>query len=300
MSGLSSRAVLSSAAQTLIIYLYLLDSDHVNQLVIATYTVSTFLEMWKVVKVLAIMSAANARRKATTQKKAPKQRPPTPPALEDEQPVVLADVGGSAVEQEQQQPPPRRPDSRADGDENNSASSSSAAESNLMSVRRRRRRDASNARRIELATDRFDQAATHVLYVGLAPLIGGWALYALIHYPHTSWYSWVVSSLADAIYLFGFIAMTPQLFINYKLKSVAHMPWRVMTYKFFNTFVDDAFAILVSMPMHHKIACLRDDAVFVVFLIQRYLYPVDKRRANEYGIAYEAEDELGSAHEHQD
>ena len=76
MSGLSSRAVLSSAAQTLIIYLYLLDSDHVNQLVIATYTVSTFLEMWKVVKVLAIMSAANARRKATTQKKAPK-RPPT-------------------------------------------------------------------------------------------------------------------------------------------------------------------------------------------------------------------------------
>ena len=169
-----------------------------------------------------------------------------------------------------------------------------------MSVRRSRRRDASNARRIELATDRFDQAATHVLYVGLAPLIGGWALYALIHYPHTSWYSWVVSSLADAIYLFGFIAMTPQLFINYKLKSVAHMPWRVMTYKFFNTFVDDAFAILVSMPMHHKIACLRDDAVFVVFLIQRYLYPVDKRRANEYGIAYEAEDQLGSAHEHQD
>lgn len=70
-----------------------------------------------------------------------------------------------------------------------------------------------------------------------------------------------------------------------KLKSVAHMPWRVMTYKAFNTFVDDAFAILVSMPIHHKIACLRDDAVFVVFLIQRFLYPVDKRRANEYGIA---------------
>ena len=25
--------------------------------------------------------------------------------------------------------------------------------------------------------------------------------------------------------------MTPQLFINYKLKSVAHLPWRMMTYK---------------------------------------------------------------------
>jgi hypothetical protein len=25
--------------------------------------------------------------------------------------------------------------------------------------------------------------------------------------------------------------MTPQLFINYKLKSVAHLPWRMLTYK---------------------------------------------------------------------
>ena len=30
---------------------------------------------------------------------------------------------------------------------------------------------------------------------------------------------------------FGFIMMTPQLFINYKMKSVAHLPWRMMTYK---------------------------------------------------------------------
>ena len=66
---------------------------------------------------------------------------------------------------------------------------------------------------------------------------------------------------------------------------------RVMTYKAFNTFVDDAFAILVAMPMHHKIACLRDDLVFLIFLYQRWLYPVDKRRANEYGIAYEREEE---------
>ena len=68
------------------------------------------------------------------------------------------------------------------------------------------------------------------------------------------------------------------------------MPWRVMSYKAFNTFVDDAFAVLVAMPIHHKIACLRDDAVFIVFLYQRWLYPVDKRRANEYGLAYERDD----------
>ena len=26
-----------------------------------------------------------------------------------------------------------------------------------------------------------------------------------------------------------------QLYLNYKLKSVAHLPWRQMTYKFLNT-----------------------------------------------------------------
>lgn len=41
------------------------------------------------------------------------------------------------------------------------------------------------------------------------------------------------------IYVFGFVMMTPQLFINYKLKSVAHLPWRAMIYKSINTFIDD-------------------------------------------------------------
>ena len=89
------------------------------------------------------------------------------------------------------------------------------------------------------------------------------------------------------MYVFGFVGMTPQLFINYKLKSVAHLPWRVLAYKAFNTFIDDVFAVLVTMPMHHRVACLRDDAVFVVFLYQRWCYKVDKTRPNEYGIAYE-------------
>jgi hypothetical protein len=52
-----------------------------------------------------------------------------------------------------------------------------------------------------------------------------------IHAFHLARYSFVVSILAGAVYTFGFIMMTPQLFINYKMKSVAHLNWRVMTYK---------------------------------------------------------------------
>ena len=52
--------------------------------------------------------------------------------------------------------------------------------------------------------------------------------------------------------------MCPQLFINYKLKSVAHMPWRQMTYKFLNTIIDDLFAFVIKMPLLHRLSVFRD------------------------------------------
>jgi hypothetical protein len=58
-------------------------------------------------------------------------------------------------------------------------------------------------------------------------------------------------------------------------------------YKVFNTFVDDVFAFLIDMPWKHRIMTLRDDVVFVMFLVQAYLYRVDRTRPNEFGYAYE-------------
>lgn len=60
--------------------------------------------------------------------------------------------------------------------------------------------------------------------------------------------------------------MTPQLFINYKLKSVAHLPWRMMSYKFLNTFIDDIFAFVIKMPTMYRIGCLRDGKYFGILL----------------------------------
>lgn len=81
--------------------------------------------------------------------------------------------------------------------------------------------------------------------------------------------------------------MTPQLFINYKLKSVAHMPWRMMTYKFLNTFIDDIFAFVIKMPVLYRLGVFRDDIVFFIFLYQRWIYKVDKKRVNEFGVSGE-------------
>ena len=76
-------------------------------------------------------------------------------------------------------------------------------------------------------------------------------------------------------------------FFGFQLKSVAHLPWRAFTYKAFSTFIDDVFAFIIVMPTAHRVACFRDDAVFLVYLYQRWLYPVDKTRANEFGMVFE-------------
>lgn len=67
--------------------------------------------------------------------------------------------------------------------------------------------------------------------------------------------------------------MTPQLFINYKLKSVAHLPWRAFVYKALNTFIDDLFAFIIKMPTLHRLSCFRDDIIFFIYLYQRWIYP---------------------------
>eukprot|EP00941_MAST-03F_sp_MAST-3F-sp1_P002373 g2373.t1 len=133
------------------------------------------------------------------------------------------------------------------------------------------------------ATKQYDEIAMkHLMYV-MYPLVIGYSIYSLVHRQHASWYSWFLSSLVSFIYMFGFIMMTPQLWINYKLKSVAHLPWRALVYKSLNTFIDDLFAFIIKMPTMHRLSCFRDDIIFFIFLYQRYIYPVDHERRNEYG-----------------
>merc|ERR1711974_561765 len=65
-------------------------------------------------------------------------------------------------------------------------------------------------------------------------------------------------------------------------KSVAHLPWRMMTYKALNTFIDDIFAFVIKMPTMYRIGCFRDDVVFFIFI-----YKMDPTRVNEFGVSAE-------------
>ncbi|KOX68196.1 Cleft lip and palate transmembrane protein 1 like protein [Melipona quadrifasciata] len=142
---------------------------------------------------------------------------------------------------------------------------------------------------VESSTKEYDRLAFKYLSWTLYPLLGGYAIYSLMYLEHKGWYSWVLSMLYGFLLTFGFIMMTPQLFINYKLKSVAHLPWRMMSYKFLNTFIDDIFAFVIKMPTLYRIGCFRDDIVFFIFLYQRWIYKTDHTRVNEFGFSGEME-----------
>ncbi|KAG5681989.1 hypothetical protein PVAND_011388 [Polypedilum vanderplanki] len=147
---------------------------------------------------------------------------------------------------------------------------------------------------IESSTRQYDNLAFKYLGWICFPLLVGYCIYSLIYNEHRGWYSFVLNLLYGFLLTFGFIMMTPQLFINYKLKSVAHLPWRMMTYKFLNTFIDDIFAFVIKMPVLYRLGVFRDDIVFFIFLYQRWIYKVDKKRVNEFGFTGEQLDKTGT------
>ncbi|XP_026544557.1 cleft lip and palate transmembrane protein 1 [Notechis scutatus] len=133
---------------------------------------------------------------------------------------------------------------------------------------------------IESSTKIYDDMAFRYLSWILFPLLGCYAVYSLLYMEHKGWYSWILSMLYGFLLTFGFITMTPQLFINYKLKSVAHLPWRMLTYKALNTFIDDLFAFVIKMPMMYRIGCLRDGNGFSLGLALPFPPPALRNRSS--------------------
>ncbi|KAJ5484924.1 hypothetical protein N7539_004912 [Penicillium diatomitis] len=143
----------------------------------------------------------------------------------------------------------------------------------------------------EEKTKEYDEIAFRYLYILAVPLLLAYATYSLLYNTHKSWYSYIIETLVGSVYAYGFLMMVPSLYINYRLKSVAHMPGKAMAYKFLNTFIDDLFAFTVKMPWLHRLATLRDDVIFFIWLYQGWKYKVDYKRVNEFGQGGDSDDE---------
>ena len=59
-----------------------------------------------------------------------------------------------------------------------------------------------------------------------------------------------------------------------------------------NTIIDDLFAFIVKMPILHRIACFRDDVIFIIYMIQRFIYPVDKTRTQSLNWEDDENDQI--------
>merc|ERR1712228_864837 len=112
---------------------------------------------------------------------------------------------------------------------------------------------------VTVQTEGLDEKATRYMLIFMIPVVIGYAIYSFFYHKHKSVLSFIINVSASCVYGLGFIHLTPQLFINYELQSVDSLPWRVLIYRFFNTFVDDLFSFVIDMPLMHRLACFRDD-----------------------------------------
>lgn len=149
--------------------------------------------------------------------------------------------------------------------------------------------------------DDFDSQAMKGLAMILSPGIVGYGIYTFAFECHRGWYALFLNFTASCVYSLGFVLMTPQVFINYKHKTVAFLPWRKFIYRAINTFIDDLFAFIIKMPTMHRLSCFRDDIVFIIYLIQRWQYPVDKSRTfDEDGYELDGGDDNGASGSQED
>jgi hypothetical protein len=132
----------------------------------------------------------------------------------------------------------------------------------------------------------FDLQSSKYLGMAMVPIVLGYGGYALWFSKFRSFYSFLLEILAGVTYAFGFLAMLPQVYINYRLKTVAGMSGSALVFKFLNTFIDDLLSFMMKMPTMHRVACFRDDFVFFIWLWQRHIYPEDPTRVNEFGESF--------------
>ncbi|ORY05131.1 cleft lip and palate transmembrane 1 [Basidiobolus meristosporus CBS 931.73] len=119
----------------------------------------------------------------------------------------------------------------------------------------------------------IDRTVIYYITILCIPISIAYAGYSLIFWEHKSFYSWSLDALMAAVYLLGFINMTPQIFLNYRLKSVEALPINAFLFKAINTFVDDLFALVIPMPTLTRLSAFRDDLVFFVLMYQWWIYP---------------------------
>lgn len=119
---------------------------------------------------------------------------------------------------------------------------------------------------------------TKYLFMPISVLYLSYRIYYYKNTIYSSYFRFAIQYLFFLFNLFGFVLMTPQIYINYKLKSVEHMPIKALTYKFLNTIIDDLYAFAVKTTSLYRLSCFKDDIIFVIFIVQMIIYRKNLRK----------------------
>jgi hypothetical protein len=137
---------------------------------------------------------------------------------------------------------------------------------------------------VEESKDYESEAIRSTMKYIFIPIAVLYFIYRFYYYKHKLLYGLFKFSIEYVFFLFnlfGFVLMTPQIYLNYKLKSVEHMPFKVLTFNFLNTIIDDLFVFAVKTPTMYRISCFKDDVIFVIFIYQLIAYRKNKRVVTE-------------------
>ena len=122
-----------------------------------------------------------------------------------------------------------------------------------------------------------DFAVSMMIKFLLIPIGIIYLIYRLYYYKSSSIFMFIIEYIFFLLNIFGFILLTPQIYLNYKLQSVEHLPLKAFIFKFLNTIIDDLFAFAVKTPILYRIFCFKDDVIFVIYLYQMWIYRHNKR-----------------------
>lgn len=233
LAGLSSRALLTDLISQVIVLLYLIESE-ASLIITVPSACGICVQLWKVQKAtgFSLKSLRFERWK-------PSDDPSTGPLTST---VIVATADEDVMVSPSPQPPKTNKEAKCPATSYNDNGDSDSGKS--KDERFICRNSSDQLVEITIEADRF---ATSYLFSLLLPVVILFSLRSLVYEMHRSWYSWFIGSLTGCVYTFGFVLMCPQLYINHKLKSVAHLPWKVLVFKFVNTFIDGKQCRLASI-----------------------------------------------------
>eukprot|EP01031_Cornospumella_fuschlensis_P030491 gene30491-36852_t len=229
-AGISKNSLIFSLVSQIVVFLYLTNND-TSMIVIIPALIGLFIQIWKVMKAQGIRVKFFYR---------------IIPALEYSATKDIDVLSTNPVKREEKDGSEAVTTSCSDKDiDHTSVAASEPQPSNTLALAAEDRK--AKLDRYRQASAEADQFAYSLLTTYMTPVLLAWCVYSLVYEKHLSWYSFVLTSLTGYLYAFGFVFMFPQLYINHKLKTVVHLPWAMLVYKFINTFIDGIVSFCSSM-----------------------------------------------------